>query len=238
MKPKLLCKIILDGMMFAAMPVLMAYMLVGETAHEWLGMGMFVLFWVHHLLNFRWYKNLFHGKYTIARTVKTICDTVIFLLLLGLMYSGITLSRYIFQDMSFYRNEALARTLHIFCSDWGFVCMSLHLGFHWEMFLGIVKKHLKSKWIWILARGIAVAIFFLWHLRIPKAKNRALSVHENALCILRYHRTSGVAFPGLSCSCRNVCDRWLCYHANSQKNTKERPAIKSQYPKSKIQDKF
>lgn len=38
--------------------------------------------------------------------------------------------------------------------------MSLHLGFHWEMFLGIVKKHLKSKWIWMLARGIAVAIFF------------------------------------------------------------------------------
>lgn len=53
MKPKLLCRIILDFMMFAAMPILMAYMLVGEAAHEWIGMGMFLLFLLHHLLNWQ-----------------------------------------------------------------------------------------------------------------------------------------------------------------------------------------
>lgn len=140
MKPKLLCKIILDFMMFAAMPILMAYMLVGEAAHEWIGMGMFLLFLLHHLLNWQWIKNLFHGTYSITRAVKTLCDILIFLLMLGLLYSGITLSRYIFQDVSFYRKDALARTLHLFCSYWGFVCMSLHLGFHWDLFLGIAKN--------------------------------------------------------------------------------------------------
>lgn len=80
--------------------------------------------------------------------------------MLGLLYSGVTLSRYVFQDMSFYRKDALARTLHLFCSYWGFVCMSLHLGFHWDLFLGIAKKHLNQKWIWILARGIAAVVFF------------------------------------------------------------------------------
>lgn len=160
MKPKLLCRIILDFMMFAAMPILMAYMLVGEAAHEWIGMGMFLLFLLHHLLNWQWVKNLFHGTYSIARIVKTLCDILIFLLMLGLLYSGVTLSRYIFQDMSFYRKDALARTLHLFCSYWGFVCMSLHLGFHWDLFLGIAKKHLNQKWIWILARGIAAVVFF------------------------------------------------------------------------------
>lgn len=31
--------------------LLMSYSLIGEQAHEWIGMGMFVLFILHHWLN-------------------------------------------------------------------------------------------------------------------------------------------------------------------------------------------
>ena len=44
----------------------MEYMLVGNTAHEWIGAAMFLLFILHHVLNIRWYRNLF-----ICRTEKT-----------------------------------------------------------------------------------------------------------------------------------------------------------------------
>ena len=33
--------------------------------------------------------------------------------------------------------------MHILCAYWGFVCMSLHLGFHWSMMLAMARKHLQ-----------------------------------------------------------------------------------------------
>ena len=44
MKPILKIKIAVDAAMSVFMLLLMAYGLVGEAAHEWIGMGMFVLF--------------------------------------------------------------------------------------------------------------------------------------------------------------------------------------------------
>ena len=44
MKPILKIKIAVDAPMTAALLLLMAYGLVGEAAHEWIGMGMFALF--------------------------------------------------------------------------------------------------------------------------------------------------------------------------------------------------
>ena len=49
----------------------------------------------------------------------------------------------------------------MFCSYWGFVLMSLHFGFHWDMFLGIARKFTKKKSalrtvvLRVLAAGIA-----------------------------------------------------------------------------------
>lgn len=41
---------------------------------------------------------------------------------------------------------------NILCAYWGFVCMSLHLGFHWSMMLAMARKHLQpsSMRIWSL----------------------------------------------------------------------------------------
>ena len=64
MKPKLIIKILVDIGMTVALLLLMSYSLIGEAAHEWIGMGMFGLFIVHHILNVHWFKNLFKGKYT------------------------------------------------------------------------------------------------------------------------------------------------------------------------------
>lgn len=34
----------------------------------------------------------------------------------------------------------MARSLHVFCGFWCFVLMSLHLGLHWNMILGRMRK--------------------------------------------------------------------------------------------------
>ena len=49
MKPIRKIKIAVDAAMSVSMLLLMAYGLVGEAAHEWIGMGMFALSVAHHI---------------------------------------------------------------------------------------------------------------------------------------------------------------------------------------------
>ncbi|MEK3669684.1 hypothetical protein [Paenibacillus sp. FSL R10-2771] len=53
MKPKSMIKIVIDLVMSVLLPVLMAFILTGQKAHEWIGSAMFVMFITHNLLNFR-----------------------------------------------------------------------------------------------------------------------------------------------------------------------------------------
>ena len=76
---------LIDIIMAALLPVLMGYSLLGEDVHEWVGIVMFVLFLFHNGLNWKWHKNLFHGKYSGMRLLGTAVNILIFLLMLSLM---------------------------------------------------------------------------------------------------------------------------------------------------------
>ena len=62
-------KTILDILMIAALPLLMAYSLVGETLHEIVGSAMLVIFITHHILNRQSTAAMFKGKQTPVRIV-------------------------------------------------------------------------------------------------------------------------------------------------------------------------
>ena len=138
--------------MTVALLLLMPYGLVGESAHEWIGMGMFALFVAHHILNRKWLLAVGKGKYTPIRMVQTALVGIIFLSMSGSMISGAVLSRYVFAFFPKHGGYELAQQVHILCAYWGFVCMSLHLGFHWSMMLAMARKHLQPSKIrtWVL----------------------------------------------------------------------------------------
>ena len=79
----------------------MSYLLIGETAHEWMGTAMFVLFLLHHALNREWYQNLGKGRYSALRIFQTAVDFLVFLAMLGLMISGIMISRVVFSFLPY-----------------------------------------------------------------------------------------------------------------------------------------
>ncbi len=133
-------KITIDILMTLALLFLMGYQFWGETAHEWVGAGMFVLFILHHILNGNWHKRLFQGNYTPMRVLLLCVDVLVLLSMLALMYSGIVMSRHVFAFLSIEKGMALARRFHILGAYWGFLLMSLHLGLHWNMILGMVQK--------------------------------------------------------------------------------------------------
>ncbi|MCD8054678.1 MAG: DUF4405 domain-containing protein [Lachnospiraceae bacterium] len=159
MKPKMKLKIAVDVAMTLLLILLMAYELVGEAAHEWLGMGICALFILHHVLNTGWSKNLLRGHYSVLRGVQTVLTAGVAITMVGSMISGLLLSEHTFSFFPIRSVYSYASRVHMLCAYWGFVLLSLHLGFHWNMMIGITKRYLRTNRIrtWVL-RGAAFAI--------------------------------------------------------------------------------
>ena len=130
----------IDFLMTVLLLLLMAYQVIGEMLHEWFGAAMLVLFITHNILNIKWYKNLVKGRYKPIRILGTVLNFAVLAAMLSLGYSGIVMSRHLFAFLSIDRGMALARVMHLVCSYWGFVLMSLHLGLHWGMIIGMFGK--------------------------------------------------------------------------------------------------
>lgn len=144
MKPKMIAKICVDIGMTIALLLLTPYELVGQAAHEWLGIGMFVLFLTHHILNSKWSRNLLKGSYTPLRVWQTVLVILVLLCMVGSMVSGVILSRHVLSFLPISGGRSFARSLHMVSAYWGFVWMSLHLGFHWSMMLAMARKLVKN----------------------------------------------------------------------------------------------
>ena len=110
MRPKEIQKILVDVAMTAVLLCLMAYLLLGEALHEWLGVAMFGLWVFHHGLNWNWHKNLAKGRYTPLRLAQTGVDLLILLSMVGLMASGIMMSREVFAFLPVRAGIGFART--------------------------------------------------------------------------------------------------------------------------------
>lgn len=155
-------KIFIDILMTVLLSVLMAFQITGQELHEWFGAGMLVLFLVHNILNFKWYRNLFKGKYSTIRVVRTIVNFAVLLSMLCLAYSGMVMSRYVFDFVTIRGQMALARQMHMAASYWGLVLMSVHLGLHWGMVVGMAGKRFRERKLptalpWILRIAAALA---------------------------------------------------------------------------------
>lgn len=137
-------KMLIDIFLTLSLLFLMPYGLVGEALHEWIGVAMFFLFLLHHLLNRKWIANLLKGKYSAYRFLQTALVAGVLLCILGSMVSGVVLSRYVFDFLNIGKGISLARNTHMICAYWGFVLMSLHLGLHWNMFLVLFRRFFKT----------------------------------------------------------------------------------------------
>ena len=148
-------RMVIDCLMVVLLPILMAYSLVGEAAHEWLGIGMSLLFIGHHALNWRWYRSLIKGRWSAARVWQTVVDMALLAAMLGLIVNGPILSRHALTALPIHGGRSIARTLHMLSAYWGFCLMSLHLGMHWNRVLGLIPQKFQRPivrvWIGMIA---------------------------------------------------------------------------------------
>lgn len=137
MKKRSIVKMMLDLIMTIVLPLLMIQALAGEALHEWIGIFMFLLFIIHHLLNFNWHKNLLNGKYNAVRCLGTVVNAGILVCMILSVISGILLSQYTFAFLDVSKGISFARAAHMICTHWMFVLTSFHLGMHMK----IIKRY-------------------------------------------------------------------------------------------------
>lgn len=145
MRSKQVVKICVDAAMTLGLLFLMGYHLWGDTAHEWVGAGMFALFILHHVLNWSWWSGICKGRYTAARTLLAVIDLLTLAAMLGLVVSGVILSSKVFAFLQIRGPMAFARKLHMAASYWGFLLMAAHLGLHCGTLTGMVRKAGKTR---------------------------------------------------------------------------------------------
>lgn len=143
MKIKQLCKMVIDFIMLALLLVLMASILTGDTVHELLGISFAVLFIVHNVLNWQWYRALPKGRYDAVRILRTAVNLLLLVTMLVLIVSAMTISMEVFAFLGL-NGGLIGRKVHMFAAYWGFLLMSVHLGMHWDMMMAAARKLSKT----------------------------------------------------------------------------------------------
>lgn len=161
MKPKARVKIVVDICMAILLLMQMGYHMMDNRAHEWTGIGLCVLFVVHHVLNGEWYASLVKGQYTPRRVLLTVVDVLLTLAMAAVICSAVLVSRHVFGFLGL-QMRFVGRTLHMPATMWAFVLTGLHLGLHWSMLLGMMRRAGKgrgTKAVLLAARLALAAVF-------------------------------------------------------------------------------
>jgi hypothetical protein len=139
----------------------LAYWWLGNTVHEVVGTGMFLLVIVHNVVNRRWYgripKEKRHGRglFNVGITL------LLLVAMLSLLVTSVLISNTLSGIMSAYGGFTV-RQIHTLAAYWVLVIVSIHLGLRWPMIMGVARTLFgisKANVVRTLAlRAIAIAI--------------------------------------------------------------------------------
>ncbi len=123
----------------------MLYMHLGEYIHEWVGVLLFLLFFIHHVLNKYWFKTVLSKKQSMKLRIRSFINCLLCLLLILTLISGVGMSYYLFPFMNIPTLTSLFREIHLACGYWIFVLSAIHLGLHLDIFVRRVKNKVNDK---------------------------------------------------------------------------------------------
>jgi len=139
---KILFKLTIDLIMTVIMLAAMAYHFTGNTIHELLGVSMLALVIIHNIVNRRWYQTVLKRKHNTRLVLNTAVNLLLLVIMLMLMVSSMMISRSVFAFIPV-DDGLIARQIHTLVTYWGFILISMHLGMHWRMIIGLIRKPLR-----------------------------------------------------------------------------------------------
>ena len=166
MSKKTIVKCCVDAAMFVLFLLLMSEFLL-KDAHLWIGIAAAFLFILHTALNYKWYKALFKGKYSAMRIVQTAVNFLLLVNLIICIVSGVLVLPDVFIGYE------INVKIHLITSAWTFILMSVHLGLHWSIFVGIASKSdlpngLKNAFKWIFRIILCVIVLYGVHIFVER----------------------------------------------------------------------
>ena len=154
-------KRIVDELLTVLLLFLTAFQVTGDVLHEWLGIGMTVTLILHHILNRKWYKAVFTGKYSPYRIAMTAVNTLLLLYFVLTALSGMSMSSHAVPFLYGLIDVMTARTLHLAMSYWSFIFMGVHIGLHMKAMTAKMPDTIKLAFKVILTgiSGVGLRLF-------------------------------------------------------------------------------
>ena len=162
MKVKRIIMRITDLIMTCNLLFLMSLQVTQQFTHEWTGIAMTVLFIVHHIFNYKYYKTLFKGKYNFLRIFQLWLNILLLVSFIITAVSGMAMSRFATPFMKGLMKASDARKLHLALSYWTFVLTGLHIGLHFGMITAKLPKGIFRKIAAVIMAAVSVYGFVLF----------------------------------------------------------------------------
>ena len=205
---KNIVKYFVDALMLALLLLLTAYQVVGETAHEWLGIGMSGALILHHFLNVKRTAALFKGKLNAYRAVLVATNALLLSSVALTVATGAAMSSCATPFLYGFLPIAFARRFHLAMSFWTFLLAGFHLGLHAPTLTSRIKWNVKIKtalafifaavagsglWLFVKNRIVDYVFFRAAFAFFDYEKRASLVFLENVAIIAAF------AFFGASC---------------------------------------
>jgi hypothetical protein len=139
MNDKLIARLIIDLAMTGLLLCAFAYRIIGDTAHEWIGILVFMFFIAHNIFNWQWYKNIFKGKYTPRRSIMAAVNIALMFTMATILVTGLLQSRTVLAFLHLPGGMEL-RLIHTTAAYWGLPLIGVHVGLHWGMIINGTRK--------------------------------------------------------------------------------------------------
>jgi hypothetical protein len=143
-----------------------AYRITGDTAHEWTGIVLLLIFIIHIIINYKWFKLIFNGAYNPHRIIMTGVNLFLAIDFAILFITGLSHSRTVLSFLHLSGSITL-RQVHTTAAYWGLILIAVHIGIHWRIFInfiiGITENKIKFPCVIIMRiLSIALVVFGVW----------------------------------------------------------------------------
>ena len=128
--------LVLDLTIFTAFLVASNPRITGNSIHEWLGISFAAAIITHLLFHWQWlvkigtefFKKLFHQS-----RLNFVVDTLFFIAMVGVTFSGILISKDVLQLFSFTLNAGQGwKMIHSLTADLSVITLGIHIALHWK----------------------------------------------------------------------------------------------------------
>lgn len=169
MNPLFLVRLVLDLVAAGLLLAALAYNLMGNLVHEIIGVAMFLLLIAHNLFNRRWYRTVLKGQPGSRTLIVKGINLALLVSMLALLVTSVIISQAVFSFLPL-TSTVSARQIHTMVGYLALLIASVHLGLHWAMIMGVMRRLLKItkdsrvRKITLRCLSAGFAVFGIWSL--------------------------------------------------------------------------